>query len=146
NLSVLLNSLKKQLELFLQIERPAIAISSKDRISADLLKLREAAEAWKARFQAGAGKPTRDLGHMEDVLSTYKGDFLQGFHLREARGLDEWASVQREQAQRQVLAGLRWLAEAYQQEREVEASIRCLRKALVIDPLQEEIHGLLMRG
>lgn len=146
NLSVVLNSLKKQLAPFLQIDRKTIAINPDSEISVDLLQLLDAIDAWDPQAERESTDRTDEVRIVDEALSAYEGDFLQGFHLREARGFDEWASMERERIQRVVQTSLRQLSEAYRQQGNLIAANSCLHRALAIDLLQEGLHRELMRN
>ena len=146
NLSVVLNSLKKQLASFLQIDRKTIAIDLDSVISVDLLQLIEAIDAWDPQAERESIDRKDAVRLLDEALSAYQGDFLQGFHLREARGFDEWVSLERERIQRVVQTSLRQLSDAYRQQGDLIAAIGCLHRALAIDLLQEELHRELMQN
>ena len=145
NLSVVLNSLKKQLAPFLQIDRKTIAIDPVSKVSVDLHVLKDAIDVWDSQAEHGSTDRKDAMKMMDEALLAYQGDFLQGFHLREARGFDEWASIERERIQRVMQISQRQLADAYLQQRDLVSAVRCLQRTLAIDPLQEELHRVLMR-
>jgi predicted ATPase len=146
NLSVIVNSLKKQLEDFLEIQRNSIALKAGDRIWLDVDEVRDALEELHDAGEEGAGIPAAKREELDEALGQYRGAFLQGFHLREARGFEEWVSLERERIGRQVLVGWRRLSEAYRKSGELDSTIRCLRNAIEIDPLHEDLHRKLMRA
>ncbi|MGD2252177.1 MAG: BTAD domain-containing putative transcriptional regulator [Anaerolineales bacterium] len=146
NLSVIVNSLKKKLDSFLDIERSSIGLKAGGRIWMDLIEVRVAIEGVRTADQAGNRIPPAHRKAAEEALLLYRGPFLQGFHMREARGFDEWISLEAERIQRQVLEGWRLLSDAHLTSGDVAASYRCLRNAIEIDPLHEELHRKLMRG
>ncbi|MCK4789429.1 MAG: hypothetical protein KAV87_37145, partial [Desulfobacteraceae bacterium] len=143
NLSVVVNSLKKELNQFLEIERSSIAIKASDDVWIDVDEIRGELERFLDLEDA---VPNRVLNTVEQALKLYRGSFLQGFHIREARGFDEWASLERERIQHLVLTSWRQLANAYLKNWDQESENRCLRHALEIDPLQEDLHRKLMRN
>lgn len=145
NLSVVVNSLKKQLASFLEIERSTISIKTSENIWVDVHESKNALEQFLPSDHAESSRRMQDIGRVEKALGWYRGDFLQGFHIREARGFDEWVSLERERIQRQVLTSWRALADTYLQIRDLGSAIRVLKTALEIDPLQEELHRVLMR-
>lgn len=146
NLSVIINSLKKQLEAFLEINRNAIAIKADERIWLDVDAVRIALEKLDAASEGSGAISAEERDALEKALRLYRGAFLQGFHLREARGFDEWVSLEREHIERQVLEGWRLLSDVFQATGDFDSSIRCLRNAVEIDTLHEGIHRKLMRG
>jgi predicted ATPase/DNA-binding SARP family transcriptional activator len=81
---------------------------------------------------------------LEAAAALYRGDFLQGFSLRDSAPFDDW--------QRYVAEGLRMalgellprLVMARGQAREVEAALDAGRRWLALDPLNEEAHRQLM--
>ncbi|MFV2045059.1 MAG: BTAD domain-containing putative transcriptional regulator, partial [Anaerolineales bacterium] len=146
NLSVLLNSLKKQLAPFLQIGRQNIALDRRSDVRVDLHTLKDALEAVPSKLEARAELEAEALEALERALAVYQGDFLRGFHLRGARGFEEWASVERERTLHLVLVALGDLARTYLRRGDLDPAIRCLQRSLEMDPLQEERHRELMRA
>ncbi|MEE8120374.1 MAG: BTAD domain-containing putative transcriptional regulator, partial [Anaerolineales bacterium] len=146
NLSVVVNSLKKHLASFLEIERSTISIKTSENIWVDVHESKVALEQFLPSNHAESSRREQDISRVEEALGWYRGDFLQGFHIREARGFDEWVSLERERIQRQVLTSWRALADTYLHIGDLDSAIRVLKSALEIDPLQEGLHRELMQN
>ena len=146
NLSVVVNSLKKQLASFLEIERSTISIKTSESIWVDVHESKDVLEQFIPSDHVESSRREQDIGRVEEALGWYRGDFLQGFHIREARGFDEWVTLERERIQRQVLMSWRGLSNTYLQIGDLDSAIRVLKSALEIDPLQEGLHRELMQN
>lgn len=78
------------------------------------------------------------------VLDLYRGDFLEGFYLRDGQGFEEWATLERERLRHLALEGLRLLA-AYQLETgDYRAGIAAATRWRRLDPYNEEACRTLM--
>ena len=61
-------------------------------------------------FERGLAAGVSPAG-LQAACDLYQGDFLAGFHLRQSRGFEEWAVVERERLRRLAVGGLeRWCA------------------------------------
>jgi predicted ATPase/DNA-binding SARP family transcriptional activator len=145
NLSVLLNSLRKQLETFLDIDRQAVSMDQEARLTVDVAELEQGLRAVRGLTKEGARPDRTTLEAASRALDVYRGEFLQGFHLRGARGFEEWVTLERERLGRDALEGLRQLADGFERAGDVESAAATLHRALLIDPLQEDLHRSRMR-
>ncbi len=75
----------------------------------------------------------------------YRGEFLQGFSLKDSPEFEQWLLAKREYYKRQVLQILHGLAEACQQSGEYEQALAYARRQLELDPWLEEAHRQVMR-
>ena len=81
---------------------------------------------------------TRDIEHIEQVLTLYTGDLLEGMY-------EDWALRERERFRSLHLNCLTRLMECYAGRKNYERSIALAREILRRDPVREEIHRALMR-
>ncbi len=144
NLSVVLNSLKKQLAPFLVIDRQSVAFDDNAHSSVDIHNLRIGLEEWIPLLAVGRGSQGEAIKGLLPILSTYQGDFLQGFHIREARGFEEWMLVEKERLQHEVIEAYEALIEIYMASADYASGIPQARRLLAIDPLRDGIHLSLM--
>jgi len=91
---------------------------------------RRLSEATAAGFEAAAG--------------LYRGDFLDGFVLREA-AFEDWLIAERERLRELALDGLARLLAHQDQAGLTERAIHTAARLLALDPLQEAVHRALMR-
>lgn len=90
-----------------------------------------------------AADATARVQHVQEAMVLYRGDFLEGFHVRDAPDFDEWLMWQRERLRQQALQALQTLATYHASRREYLAGIACLRRLLALDPWREEAHTQL---
>lgn len=96
------------------------------------------------RLAATAPDAAARVQHLRQAVTLYRGDFLEGFHVRDAPDFDEWLTWQRERLREQAWQALHTLAAHYAQRREYLAGIECLRRLLALDSWREEAHSQLM--
>lgn len=144
NLSVLLNSLKKQLGPFLSIERKSISFVPNVNTTLDvrdlLDQINQVHPEWDQTAELAA-KTRRTLG---ELLDTYQGDFMQGFNVRDARGFEEWMLMEKERIQFEVISAYEMLIDFCKKHGDFSSGIVHARRLLEIDPLREGIHNDLM--
>ncbi|NTW01658.1 MAG: hypothetical protein HGA19_10140, partial [Oscillochloris sp.] len=129
NLRLVLNQLRPHFAPFLDITRNSVAI----RDGVYWLDL-------NALQHGLAG----DADAVASALELYQGDFLQGFHLRDARGFSEWQQTQAEHWRRVALDGMRRLAEHHAIRGSYNKGLNWARRLLAIDPLDEAAHRQVM--
>lgn len=79
-----------------------------------------------------------DIEQIEQVLTLYRGDLLEGMY-------EDWALRERERFRSLHLNCLTRLMEFYAGRKDFERSIDLAREILRRDPMREEIHRVLMR-
>src|SRR4051794_29758077 len=111
NLRTALSNLQAQLAPYLLVTRQTIAINP-DRVywvDANELdaSLNDAEEHWKrhGRFSSAL------IARTEKALALYQGNFLEGFHLRDARGFEGWMLLEQERHHTRVIDMYRRLAD-----------------------------------
>ena len=77
-------------------------------------------------------------GRQADAL--YRGDFLQGFHVRDAPTFDEWMMTQREWLHRLVVELFEDQAAYYARQGEYALALWHLDRLLALEPWSEEAH------
>ena len=97
-------------------------------------------------FLAGIGQPPtpETLPTWQAALTLYRGDFLEGFYVREAPDFEQWVLVQRAHYREAVLQGLHTLANWYEQQGDLPQAISHTRRLLTLEPWREEAHRQLM--
>ncbi|GAB4188667.1 MAG: BTAD domain-containing putative transcriptional regulator [Roseiflexaceae bacterium] len=132
NLRLALNYLRKHCDPFVETTRHAIAI-------------RRTARRWLDvdAFAQLLAQP-RDPAALAQALDLYRGDFLQGFHLRDASGFSEWHVAQAEHWRQQATTALHALAEQAAARSRYAEGIVWGQRLLKLDPLDEAAHRLVM--
>ena len=80
----------------------------------------------------------QDATDLQEALSLYSGDLLEGFY-------EDWALRERERLRVLQLKGLRHLMRYWKHCGDYEAGLECGRQILAYEPLWEEIHRDVMR-
>ncbi len=98
-------------------------------------------------FATAASAPaTAASAHaLQAALTLYRGDFLEGFYVRDAPDFEQWLLGQRAQYRENVLQGLHALAAYAEQAGHLPQAIAHTRRLLALEPWREEAHRRLMR-
>lgn len=133
NLRLALNQLRKHFAPFLDITRQTIAF-------------RQDVECWldvEAFARLMVAEP-HNLERLAEALGLYRGDFLQGFHLRDARGFSEWQASQMDYWQQQARTHMRTLVDSYAAHSNYPEALRWTSRILTLDQLDEVAHRQVM--
>jgi DNA-binding SARP family transcriptional activator/tetratricopeptide (TPR) repeat protein len=82
---------------------------------------------------------------LDAALARHRGELLAGFALEDAPAFEDWVETTRAHTQRMVIAGLVTLAHAHEEHGTFHAALSDLERALLIDPLQEDVQRAAMR-
>src|SRR5258708_4499032 len=109
----------------------------------DQLKLNPLAPLWldTENFEKVTAATSR---HLNRAISLYRGDFLDGFFLKDAPGFETWVRSTRDHFHHLYLSTLRRLAKLYETDDQLEQAIPCTQMLLAADPLLEEAYAHLM--
>lgn len=135
NLRKTLSDLRQNLGDFLLINRDEISLNPNSDWWLD-------AAAFQQLLTPPKNNNWRDL---EQALTFYQGDFLAGFFLRENRGFDEWASLERERLRLLALSALSQLVTDCLHRRRYDLGVTQATRWLNLDPFNETAHRLMMR-
>lgn len=86
-----------------------------------------------------------DLGQLEAAADLYRGDFLEGFSLRDSVAFDDWHLLQSQSLRREMEQVLEKLVSHLSQLGKWETALRHAQRWLALDPLREEAHRRLMQ-
>ena len=78
-------------------------------------------------------------------MSLYRGDFLQGFQIKDSDEFEYWLAAEQERLREKAVAALRMLIDGYLERGEHRAGIQYAQRLVAIDPLSEDAHQKLMR-
>jgi predicted ATPase/DNA-binding SARP family transcriptional activator len=95
-----------------------------------------------ALAEEDAGPET--LQALQQAMDLYRGEFLEGFSVRQAVAFEEWVLGERERLRQMVLQALHRLSVAYTERGELAAAIAYTNRLLALEPWQEEAHRQLM--
>jgi predicted ATPase/DNA-binding SARP family transcriptional activator len=84
------------------------------------------------------------LRALGEAVELYRGEFLEGFSVRQAVAFEEWVLGERERLRQIVLQALHRLSVAHTDRGEVAAAIEYTNRLLALEPWREEAHRQLM--
>lgn len=98
-------------------------------------------EEFEKRLEAGG----REIRALREAVELYRGDFLEGFSLKDSYDFDDWSFFERDRLQRAYLVALSGLSRYHSQRGEYGQAIAYTTRILSYDSLQENVHRQLMR-
>ncbi len=84
------------------------------------------------------------IPHLERATALYKGDFLEGFSMRDAAEFEDWARTITESLRIQAGAAFQRLAMARAASGDYSGALRAVHSWIELDPLHEPAYRLLM--
>jgi len=123
--------------LFLHISRETIQFNSASDAWVDVTAFTELLEA--------KGNLQQLIGQLEEAVSLYQGDFLEGFSIPDSAAFEEWALLSRERFRRLVMVALHRLGRCHEQRGDYESALRHAWRQVELEPWQEEGHQQVMR-
>lgn len=144
NLRALLSNLRKRLEAYILITRHTAAINPESNVQLDTARFVAHIAVARKQKSGGGALPEAAIERLQQAVTLYRGDFLIGFHVRESRGLEEWALVERERLRRLVVEALHDIVAHELTVGAYGAGIEYAARQLELDPLREAAHRQLM--
>ena len=138
NLRSILSSLRKSLGDHLLVTRQTVAFDHQSNYWLDLERFAE--QVALVAQTDGAAR----LAALQTAVDLYRGDFLDGFYLRESLGFEEWAILERERYQRTAVTLLWHLIDLTMLEGDYIAALRHVDTLLRFDNLSERAHRARM--
>jgi predicted ATPase/DNA-binding SARP family transcriptional activator len=84
------------------------------------------------------------IAELKAALALCRGDFLEGFYVRDAPDFEHWLLVQRAHFREAVVRGLVTLADFAEQQGDLPQAIAHTRQLLALEPWREEAHRQLI--
>jgi DNA-binding SARP family transcriptional activator/predicted ATPase len=135
-------------EGWIEREGASMRLRQDEMVRVDVRTFNNHMAYWK---RAGQGNIDEDsfsqnaIPLLEEAVSLYTGDFLEGFTLRDSPDFDEWQTLQAEGLRLQLSDALEGLSRLYSLQERYEPAIAAARRWLVLDELNENAHRALMR-
>jgi DNA-binding SARP family transcriptional activator/predicted ATPase len=119
-------------------------------VSRQTIQLDSDADAWIdiqafADLLTALGRPKKVVAYLRQAVELYRSGFLQGFSLPDSAEFEEWALLQQELFQRQVVSALRRLARWHERRGEYQQALPRARRLVALEPWQEAGQRQLMR-
>ncbi|RLC62339.1 MAG: hypothetical protein DRI48_09670, partial [Chloroflexi bacterium] len=137
NLRVVIHRLKKHLPGYLIITRTTVAFDRESDYWLDVEQI--------AKVCDHPPNTEEDIRRLEEAISLYRGEFMDGFFLDDCPEFEHWLLMERERWQRTVLRCFRHLIGGETGRGEYKSAISHARRMLDIAPWYEEGHRQLMR-
>jgi len=135
NLRKALQQLREHLGSSLRIERDAVGLAEDAGCWVDAVEFEELVQA---------ATPPGIPGRLQRAAALYRGDFLEGFYVRDAPDFEDWWLVERARLREQMLGSLCALADHRAGKGDFEGAIAFARRLLEIEPSREDAHRRLM--
>jgi len=136
NLRDALSNLRKLIAPYLIINRQTVAFNLDSPSDMDV-----------ERFQAALQTETASSPELlQTALNLYRGEFLEGFHVRDAPAFEEWVLSQREWLHGLAIQGWHSLSNHYAAQGEAgrNKAIEATAQLLALEPWREESHRQMM--
>ncbi len=86
-----------------------------------------------------------DLRSLMRLKSLYKGEFLEGFYLKESFSFNDWIFYEREKYQKKHIKVLKNLLNIYKEQKNYDKAISILEEMLRINSLDEDLYVSLIK-
>jgi DNA-binding SARP family transcriptional activator len=130
-------------------KRDTLGLNFNSTIELDLHTLHEAWTLARATTSATLTMPEdarrKLLVQLQRATSIPRGEFLEGFSLRDAPAFDDWVRFQREHWHLRVNEVFDWLSHLQFEAGELDPAIETVNRWLVLAPLHENAYRSLMR-
>ncbi len=125
---------------FLLVNRHTLQLSPRADISVDVIIFRRLLDVAQS-----AASPQKAVDAWEAALALYRGEFLQGFHLRRSAPWEEWLLLRREEFEHSMLQVLRALARTHERNGDYGKASEYVRRWIHHAPWNGEAHHELIR-
>ena len=144
NLRVTLANIKKQCEDLLVISRRRVSIHPQVVIETDCTKLENAIRAAMAGGLEKKELSPEQAKVLSESLPLYRGDFLQGFFIRNAIAFEDWASYKRETLRRGMIDASQLLIHTCLKSKMIGDGITATNHLIFIDPFNDAAYNWLI--
>lgn len=140
-----LSSLNRSLQgECLEADRDKIGLKDRSKIWLDVESFQGLGTASKTHTHANDQACPACLRSLEEAVQLYRGDFLEGFNLRDCPEFDEWQTMLRERFRRELANVLETLSRGYGAQSQWELAITHARHWIALDSLSEPAQRMLI--
>ncbi len=130
---------------YLLISRAAIQWNIESDYALDLDRFNTYFEAWDKKRNREKEDITAIVKQLEEMVSFYRGEFLQQFYMEDSTEYENWMMLQREFLRQHMMDALTYLANEHERRGDFQAAHRYAARQLELDPWCEEAHYHIMR-
>jgi DNA-binding SARP family transcriptional activator/predicted Ser/Thr protein kinase len=142
NLSTLRKALGGE---WLVVDRETVGTDPDAGLWLDVEQFRGLLQAWQDHDHSEADVCPQCLDGLAEAVELYRGDFLEGFTLRDSPTFDEFQFFQTEGLRQELASALERLVHGHTAQAAYERAIQYARRWLALDPLHEPAHRHLMQ-
>jgi predicted ATPase/DNA-binding SARP family transcriptional activator len=141
-----LSTLKKAIgEQYLLVDRQTIGLDTTADIWSDVLHFKELLAECNRHSHQDDVVCSHCQALLSEAVELYRGDFLEGFSLRDSPNFDEWQFFQTERLRGDFASALEDLVDLQTSQGNYPAAINYARRWLSLNPLHEPAHQQLMK-
>ena len=100
--------------------------------------------SFRALLEGGTDEECSDP-ELNQAVGLYRGQFMEGFFLKDSAPFEDWCALVRERLQRQMLRALTHLADRCEQRGELAQAVEHARRHVELEPWEEAAHRRIMR-
>jgi WD40 repeat protein/DNA-binding SARP family transcriptional activator len=142
-----LSTLRKALANgWLTVSRDTIGVDPDADYWLDVDQFRSLLGTWEAHGHSQDQVCPDCLADLSEAVDLYRGDFLEGFSLRDSANFDDWQFFETESLREELASALRRLVKGHMDCDQAEAAIPYARRLVALDPLHEPAHRSLMEA
>jgi len=145
NLRVTLAAVKKAVPDALVISRRRVSFNPEARVSCDALALSSVTRDHLGEDYSRTEQSLENCRLITAELGKYKGDFLQGFFIRNALAFDDWASYKREILRNTLINSAQIIIGNFYRFGEHREGITLANQLLFLDPFNEAAYQWLIK-
>ena len=144
NLRTILTSLRRELGDFLIVTRGTLAFDGEREYWLDTVEFEHQLKDLGLPDRGNIPGDADTAAKLQAALDLYQGDFLEGFHLRDGIGFEEWVILQREHLRQLARDGFRLLTYYYLEKGFHAEGILSASRWQRLDPYNEDACRTLM--
>ncbi|MDX1437031.1 MAG: BTAD domain-containing putative transcriptional regulator, partial [Anaerolineales bacterium] len=116
-------------------------------ISPQAIQLNRTANCWVdvAAFTEASVASQPAIPNLEEAISLYRGNFLDGFSIPDSSAFEDWITLTRESSLRELINAHHRLLDRYLVVGNTERALVHLRKMVELDPYDEEANAQLIQ-
>ncbi|HUF38369.1 MAG TPA: AAA family ATPase [Anaerolineales bacterium] len=129
----------------LNATRETVALNPSFSLWVDVCAFEQTADQIAAHGHEPRSVCDRCFAPLAAAIALYRGDFLEGFSLRDSAPFDDWQFYESERLRRQLSTFLELLSAGLENRGELDAALLHARRWLSLDSLHEPAHRAMMR-
>jgi DNA-binding SARP family transcriptional activator len=142
NLRGVLMHLRQAVEPYLLITHQAIAFNPEPEHWIDTIAFRQ---FLKRQHTGTSGWQLETINQLRSAVTLYQGDFLEGFHVRQAPSFEAWVTQERATLRGLAIQSYQTLSAYHAEKGELEQAISDSRELINLDQTGEQGHRQLIR-